>query len=171
MLKQRWGLDSIATDNWRSLGCRTHHWNTEAKEYQQLNPSGPSNRQKTDTRPTGVQLKREATLLTVIGLTTLSHYIYVILEVYGLCADYGGACLQCWVWMCMFTVLSFRCMFTVLSLKCIVYVLIMEVHVYSAEFGCVCLQYWVWSVWFMCWLWRCMFTVLSLDVYVYSSEF
>ena len=39
----------VATDTWRSLGCRTtplEHWNTGAKENQQLNPGGPSNRQK-----------------------------------------------------------------------------------------------------------------------------
>ena len=35
-----------ATDTWRSLGVEQHHWNTGAKENQQLNPGGPSNRQK-----------------------------------------------------------------------------------------------------------------------------
>ena len=69
-------------------GVEQHHWNTGAKEKQQLNPGGPSNRQKklrpqptkiinfvgaiieSDARPIGVQLKREAKLLTVIGLNT-----------------------------------------------------------------------------------------------------
>ena len=38
--------ERVATDTWRYLGCRKHHWNTGAKENQQLNPGGPSNRQK-----------------------------------------------------------------------------------------------------------------------------
>ena len=89
-MKQRWGLDRNVLrptpgDPW---GVEQHHWNTGAKENQQLNPGGPSNRQKSsgpnqlnkklyvgaiiesDARPTGVQLKREAKLLTVIGLNT-----------------------------------------------------------------------------------------------------
>ena len=33
---------------------------------------------ESDAQPTGVQLKREAKLLTVTGLNTLSHNIYVI---------------------------------------------------------------------------------------------
>ena len=48
MMKQRWGLDRnvlrpIPGDPW---GVEQHHWNTGAKENQQLNPGGPSNRQK-----------------------------------------------------------------------------------------------------------------------------
>ena len=47
-MKQRWGLDRNVLqptpgDPW---GVEHHHWNTGAKENQQLNPSGPSNRQK-----------------------------------------------------------------------------------------------------------------------------
>ena len=89
MMKQRWGLDRNVLrptpgDPW---GVEQHHWNTGAEENQQLNPGGPSNRQKSsglkptkinsfmaiiesDAQPTGVQLKREAKLLTVIGLNT-----------------------------------------------------------------------------------------------------
>ena len=45
---QRWGLDRNVLrptpgDPW---GVEQHHWNTGAKENQQLNPGGPSNRQK-----------------------------------------------------------------------------------------------------------------------------
>ena len=48
MMKQRWGLDRNVLgptpgDPW---GFEQHHWNTGAKENQQLNPGGPSNRQK-----------------------------------------------------------------------------------------------------------------------------
>ena len=47
MTKQRWGLDRNVLrptpgDPW---GVEQHHWNTGAKENQQLNPGGPSNRQ------------------------------------------------------------------------------------------------------------------------------
>ena len=42
MMKQRWGLDRnvlrpIPGDPW---GVEQHHWNTGAKENQQLNPGG-----------------------------------------------------------------------------------------------------------------------------------
>ena len=48
MMKQRWGLDinvlrPTPGDPW---GVEQHHWNTGAEENQQLNPGGPSNRQK-----------------------------------------------------------------------------------------------------------------------------
>ena len=48
MMKQRWGLDRNVLrptpgDPW---GVEQHHWNTWAEENQQLNPGGPSNRQK-----------------------------------------------------------------------------------------------------------------------------
>ena len=48
MMKQRRGLDrnvlrSTPCDPW---GVEQHHWNTVAEENQQLNPGGPSNRQK-----------------------------------------------------------------------------------------------------------------------------
>ena len=48
MMKQRWGLDRNVLrptpgDPW---GVEQHHWNTGAKENQQMNPGGPSNRQK-----------------------------------------------------------------------------------------------------------------------------
>ena len=48
MMKQRWGLDRNVLrptpgDPW---GVEQHHWNTGAEENQQLNPGGPSNRQK-----------------------------------------------------------------------------------------------------------------------------
>ena len=47
-MKQRWGLDRNVLqptpgDPW---GVEQHNWNTGAKENQQLNPGGPSNRQK-----------------------------------------------------------------------------------------------------------------------------
>ena len=50
MMNQRWGLDRNVLrptpgDPW---GVEQHHRNTGAKENQQLNPGGPSNRQKTD---------------------------------------------------------------------------------------------------------------------------
>ena len=48
MMKQRWGPDRNVLrptpgDPW---GVEQHHWNTGAEENQQLNPGGPSNRQK-----------------------------------------------------------------------------------------------------------------------------
>ena len=48
MMKQRWGLDRNVLrptpgDPW---GVEHHHWHTGAEENQQLNPGGPSNRQK-----------------------------------------------------------------------------------------------------------------------------
>ena len=48
MMKQRSGLDRNVLrptpgDPW---GVEQHHWNTGAKEKQQLKPDGPSNRQK-----------------------------------------------------------------------------------------------------------------------------
>ena len=50
MMKQRWGLDRNVLrptpgDPW---GAEKHHWNTGAKENQQLNAGGPSNRQNID---------------------------------------------------------------------------------------------------------------------------
>ena len=49
MMKQKRELDRnnvlrpTPEDHW---GVEQHHWNTGAKENQQLNPGGPSNRQK-----------------------------------------------------------------------------------------------------------------------------
>ena len=49
MMKQIWGLDRnnvlrpTPGDPW---GVEQHHWNTRAKENQELNPGGPGNRQK-----------------------------------------------------------------------------------------------------------------------------
>ena len=49
MMKQKSGLNRnnvlrpTPGDPW---GVEQHHWNTGAKENQQLNPGGPSNRQK-----------------------------------------------------------------------------------------------------------------------------
>ena len=91
MMKQRWGLDRNVLqptpgDPWSVK----QHWNTGAKQNQQPNLGEPSNRQKSfrpkptkinsfilvgfvtesDARPTGVQLKRGAKLLTLTGLNT-----------------------------------------------------------------------------------------------------
>ena len=64
-------------------GVEQHYWNTGAKENQQLNKKQTKKLRpkptkmnsfyvnaiiESDARPTGVQLKREAKLLTVIGL-------------------------------------------------------------------------------------------------------
>ena len=48
MMKQRLGLDRnvMRPTSGDPLGVEQHHWNTGAKENQQLNPGGPSNRQK-----------------------------------------------------------------------------------------------------------------------------
>ena len=48
MMKQRWGLDRnvLRTTPGDPWGVEQHQWNTGAKENQQLNPGGPSNRQK-----------------------------------------------------------------------------------------------------------------------------
>ena len=79
----------VATDTWRSLGCRTtplEHWSKRKptveprwakQQTKKLRPkptkiksfmSGPLLSLTPD--PTGVQLKREAKLLTVIGLNS-----------------------------------------------------------------------------------------------------
>ena len=78
----------VATDIWRSLGCRTtplEHWSRRkptveprwAKQQTKKLRSKPTKINiyvgaiiESDARPTGVQLKREAKLLTVIGLNT-----------------------------------------------------------------------------------------------------
>ena len=49
MIKQRWGLDRnnvLRPTPGDPLGVEQHHWNTGAKETQQLNPGGPSNKQE-----------------------------------------------------------------------------------------------------------------------------
>ena len=48
MMKQRWGLDRnvLRPTPGDPRGAEQHHWNSGAKENQQLNPGGPSNRQK-----------------------------------------------------------------------------------------------------------------------------
>ena len=96
-LKQR-----VATDTWRSLGCRTtplEHWSKRKptveprwakQQTKKLRPqptkinnfmSGPSS-SESDARPTGVQLKREAKFLTVIGLTTKHADCRIIFMLY-----------------------------------------------------------------------------------------
>ena len=79
----------VATDTWRSLGCRTtplEHWSKRKPTVehrwakQQTKKLWPKPTKinsfyvgaiiESDARPTGVQLKREAKLLTVIGLNT-----------------------------------------------------------------------------------------------------
>ena len=90
----------IATDTWRSLGCRTtplEHWSKRKptveprwakQQTKKLRPqptkinsfmSGPS---LSDARPTGVQLKREAKLFTVIGLNTKHADCRIIFMLY-----------------------------------------------------------------------------------------
>ena len=44
-------LRPIPGDPW---GIEQHHWNTGAKENQQLNPGGPSNRQKKNENPSAL---------------------------------------------------------------------------------------------------------------------
>ena len=81
-------------------GVEQHHWNTGAKENQQLNPGGPSKTKKLRPKQTkinsfmsgpslsltpertGVQLKREAKLLTVIGLNTKHADCRIIFMLY-----------------------------------------------------------------------------------------
>ena len=48
MMKQKWWLDRnvLRPTPGDSRGTEQHHWNTGAKENQQLNPGGPSNRHK-----------------------------------------------------------------------------------------------------------------------------
>ena len=48
MMKQKWGLDRnvLRPTHGDPRGAELHHWSTGAKENQQLNPGGPSNRQK-----------------------------------------------------------------------------------------------------------------------------
>ena len=48
MMKQRWGFDRnlLRPTPGYPWGVEQQHWNTEAKENQQLNPGRPSNRQK-----------------------------------------------------------------------------------------------------------------------------
>ena len=95
-MKQKWELDRnvLRPTLGDPRGIEQHHWNTEAKENQQLNPGGPSNRQKSsgpnhvgaiiesDARPTGKQLKREVNLLTVIGLNTKHADCRIIFMLY-----------------------------------------------------------------------------------------
>ena len=52
MMKQRWGLDRnvLQPTPGDPRGAEQHHWNTGAKENQQLNSGGPSNRQKSSGR-------------------------------------------------------------------------------------------------------------------------
>ena len=88
----------VATDTWRSLGCRTaplKHW---SKRELTLEPRWAKQRTKklrpqptkinsfmagpSDARPTGVQLKREAKLLTVIGLNTKHADCRIIFMLY-----------------------------------------------------------------------------------------
>ena len=48
-MKQKRGLDRnnvLRPTPGNPLGVEQHHWKTGAKENQQLNPGGPSNRQK-----------------------------------------------------------------------------------------------------------------------------
>ena len=74
-------------------------WNAGATEVQQLNPGGPDQSRSSDPsqlnwklyagaiimsegRPVGVQLKRSAKLLTVIGLTTKHAFCRIIFMLY-----------------------------------------------------------------------------------------
>ena len=93
----------VATDTWRSLGCRTtplEHWSRRKptveprwakQQTKKLRPkptkinsfmSGPSLSLTPDARPTGVQLKREEKLLTVIGLNTKHADCRIIFMLY-----------------------------------------------------------------------------------------
>ena len=56
MKKQRRGLDrhNVLHDGWRSMVCQTTPLKTEAKEDNQLNPGGPSNRRKLRSQPTKI---------------------------------------------------------------------------------------------------------------------
>ena len=75
------------------------HWNAGATENQQLNPGGPDQRQiirpqlvnwklyagaiiKSEARPTGMQLKWSAKLLTVTGLTTKQAVCRITFKLY-----------------------------------------------------------------------------------------
>ena len=90
----------VATDTWRSLACRTtplDHWSKRKptveprwakQQTKKVRPqatkinsfmSGPSLSQ---ARPTGVQLKREAKLLTVLGLNTKHADCHIIFMLY-----------------------------------------------------------------------------------------
>ena len=91
--------ERVATDTWRSLGYRTTPLEHGAKENQQLNPGGPNNQTKklrpqltkinsfmsgpsSSHQPTGVQLKREAKLFTVIGLQNKHADCRIIVMLY-----------------------------------------------------------------------------------------
>ena len=87
----------VATDTWRSLGCRTtplEHWSRRKptveprwakQQTKKLRPKPTkinSFKSESDARPTGVQLKREAKLLTVIGLNTKHADCRIIFMLY-----------------------------------------------------------------------------------------
>ena len=82
----------VATDTWRSLGCRTtplEHW---SKRKPTVEPRWAKQQTiyvgaiiESDARPTGVQLKREAKLLTVIGLNTKHADCRIIFMLYPIC--------------------------------------------------------------------------------------
>ena len=93
----------VATDTWRSLGCRTtplEHWSKRKttaeprwakQQTKKLRPQQTKKKKKelyvgviteSDARPTGVQLKKEANLLTVIGLKTRHADCRIIFMLY-----------------------------------------------------------------------------------------
>ena len=91
MMRHRWGLDrNVLLHPKNPQGVKQYHWNTGAKETTSWNPNNQAtdktksslNQPKqinklyvgpiieSDARPTGVQLKKEAKLSTLIGLIT-----------------------------------------------------------------------------------------------------
>ena len=91
----------VATDTWRSLGFRTiplEHWSKRKptveslwakQQTKELRPKPTKMNSfyvgaiiESDARPTGVQLKREAKLLTVIGLNTKHADCRIIFMLY-----------------------------------------------------------------------------------------
>ena len=91
----------VATDTWRSLGCRTtplEHWSRRRptveprwakQQTKKLRPKPTKINSiyvgaiiESDARPTRVQLKREAKLLTVIGLNTKHADCRIIFMLY-----------------------------------------------------------------------------------------
>ena len=92
MMKKRWGLDRnnvlrpTPEDPW---GVEQHHWNTGASENQQLNPGGPSNRQKSSgpkvLAPAEVLTARQFNLWNPslnleFGMKTRKVYFYKIVR-------------------------------------------------------------------------------------------
>ena len=89
----------VATDTWRFLGCRTtpiEHWSKRKptveprwakRQTKKLRPKPTKINSfmaiiESDARPTGVQLKREAKLLTVVGVNTKHADCRIIFMLY-----------------------------------------------------------------------------------------